>query len=243
MRQPTRHAWPKTRPALPDEYVESYTAEYEANREGRNLVSSMAQKLESWMHRRIAARARPGQRILEFGAGTLNHIQYEHPSGPARYDIVEPFKALFADSPRRALVNEAYDSLDQVTEKDYDRIISIAVLEHMDNLPLEITLAKRLLAPGGLFQAGIPCEGGLLWGMAWRMSTGLAFKARTGLDYGVVMRHEHLNDYDEILTVLRAAFDQVSVRLFPLPLKHLAFYAYLECRDIPVSPASRQRGV
>lgn len=240
MRQQSRFVWPKTRPVLPDEYASLYATEYEANREGKNRLSSIAQRMESWMHRRIAARATQGQRILELGAGTLNHIQYERPFMPIQYDIVEPFKALFEDSPRRQLVDRAYDSLEQVPVQRYDRIISIAVLEHMDNLPFEIARARRLLAAGGLFQAGIPCEGGFLWGLAWRISTGLAFKARTGLNYGVVMRHEHLNDYDEILTELRSAFDHVSVRLFPLPSRHLAFYAYLECRDCPKPSAVRK---
>lgn len=239
MRTQTRLTWPKSRPPLPAEYQKIYVAEYEANREGRTAISAVAQRLESWMHRRVAQRARPGQCILELGAGTLNHVRYERPLGPARYDIVEPFRALYEDSPRRADIDNAYDSIEQIEGQGYDRIISIAVLEHMENLPADVASAKRLLNPGGLFQAGIPCEGGLLWGLAWRLSTGLAYRLRTGLDYGVVMRHEHVNDFGEIVAVLRSTFDHVSVRLFPLPAMHLALYAYLECSDRPAAKGGR----
>jgi hypothetical protein len=34
--------------------------------------------------------------------------------------------------------------------------------------------------------------------MAWRYGTGPVFRLRTGLDYAVMMRHEHVNTADEI---------------------------------------------
>ena len=43
---------------------------------------------------------------LELGAGTLNQLAYE-PAGHA-YDIVEPFKALYSDSPLLGGVRHAY---------------------------------------------------------------------------------------------------------------------------------------
>jgi len=77
--------------------------------------------------------------------------------------------------------------------EQYDRVLSVAVLEHLGEMPAIIAASARLIRQGGVFQAGIPAEGGLLWGLAWRLTTAIAYRARTGLAYAPVMRHEHLN--------------------------------------------------
>jgi len=69
-----------------------------------------------------------------------------------------------------------------------------------------------------------------LW-LGWRCSTGLSYYLRTGLDYGKLMRHEHINTAPEILAIVRHVFSSVVVRRFPLPHHHLSFYTYLEARS------------
>ncbi len=44
------------------------------------------------------------------------------------------------------------------------------------------------------------------------------------------MRHEHLNTAAEIEAVVRTFFGEVKIARFPLPLRHLSFYTYLEAR-------------
>jgi hypothetical protein len=178
----------------------------------------------------VSAHRKPGP-ALELGAGSLNHLEYE--DGLEPYDVVEPLPHLCRESPasdkiRRIL--EDYGQLAQLQER-YARIFSIAVLEHLEHLPRVIAQCGRLLSPGGIFQAGIPSEGGTLWGLSWRLTTGLAYRWRTGLDYGIVMRHEHINSADEILQVIHHYFRSVKVRRFPLPSQHLSLYAYIEATD------------
>jgi hypothetical protein len=55
------------------------------------------------MHRRIAEVVADGD-LLEIGAGNLNHIPY-HADARA-YDVVEPFRELWEDSPHRARVRQ-----------------------------------------------------------------------------------------------------------------------------------------
>jgi len=221
------NSYPRARPVLPEDSARIYVQEYKINRgEGGGILYRLTQKLESWMHRRIASRA-TGMRLLELGAGTLNHLPFE--KAGYVYDIVEPFRDLFADSPKLPRVNVAYATLDDVPAGvSYDRIFSIAVLEHLLELPTIVARSGQLIAPGGLFQAGIPAEGGLLWGLAWRLSTGIAYRLRTGLPYAPVMRHEHVNTAHDIITVLQWFFRDVRVQWFPFPAPHLSFYAYLE---------------
>lgn len=112
----------------------------------------------------------------------------------------------------------------------YDRVVSIACLEHLTNLPYVIAKCGLMLGPRGLFQAGIPMEGGFLWGLGWRMSTGLSFRLRHGLDYGEIMRHEHVSDANEIVSVVQYMFSRVTLKMFPLPVRHLSLYGYIEAQ-------------
>src|SRR4051794_4757572 len=47
--------FPKQRPLLPDAYRRIYAEHYRRNREGESPASSLSQKMESWMHRKVAA--------------------------------------------------------------------------------------------------------------------------------------------------------------------------------------------
>jgi hypothetical protein len=107
----------------------------------------------------------------------------------------------------------------------------VAVLEHLDDLPMIVARAALLLRDDGVFQAGIPSEGGFLWTLAWRTTTGVAYWLRNRLDYGVLMHHEHLNTAAEIEAVVGHFFGKVEVARFPLPLRQLSFYSYLEARQ------------
>lgn len=219
--------YPRTRPPLTPAHEAVFAEQYKLNREGGTVADGAAQRLEQWMHRKVAAER--GGPVLELGAGTLNHLPFE--TGDAPYDIVEPFRALFAGKPDFSRLRAHYDSIHDVPEgRRYRRIVSIAVLEHLTDLPRELARSALLLEPDGVFQAGIPSEGGFLWWLGWRGATGLAYYLRTRLDYGVVMRHEHVNKAREIEAMVRHLFEDVSVSRFPTPFHQLSFYAYLEAR-------------
>jgi SAM-dependent methyltransferase len=225
--------FPKTRPALPPKMAAIYTQQYLQNRGGETPASSLSQRLEGWLHRQVAAdvhgSAAPGA-TLELGAGTLNQLAYE-PAGGA-YDIVEPFEALFQGSPLVGGVREHYaDIREAPVAPRYARVTSVASLEHICDLPFVLARAARLLAPGGTLRAAIPSEGGFLWKLGWMFTTGLEFRLRHGLDYGLLMAHEHVNDAREIETLMRALFEHVEVRSFGLG-RQLSLYRFL-CASKP----------
>jgi len=226
-------SFPKARPDLPAKYRALYESEYLQNRSGEALANRVARFLESWMHHRAARVPCPtGARILEIGAGTLNHLRYER--NFLVYDVVEPARWLYAQSDDRERVGSFFAELEQVpVNTGYDKILSIAVLEHLADLPraLALALAGLRLKRGGYFCAGIPSEGALAWYLAWRYGTGLAFRCRTGLDYGLLMRHEHLNSAKEIEFCVRYFFQAVRVRRFPVALFHASLYTSIEAME------------
>lgn len=221
--------FPKHREPLGKKYEKIFENEYKLNREGKlGLISKWASRLEEWMHKKVAQNDEICD-LLEVGAGTLNHLKFEY--NYTSYDIVEPFTNLYVNNEDKRLLRNIYASLKQVPIKSkYKRIISIATFEHMDNLPYELELIEQLLDKNGQLQVGIPTEGSFLWGLSWRCSTGLSFRVRTGLSYANVMKHEHINNEHEILSLMKHYFDVVKIERFPLPFKHCSFYTYIHAR-------------
>lgn len=222
--------YPKVRPPLPPAIAAIYARQYKENREGESTAASLSQRLESWMHRQVAADVSGGavRPTLELGAGTLNQLRHERWTAP--YDIVEPFAELFAGSPERSRIRHAYADIGEApASARYDRITSIAALEHICDLPVVLARSAQLLTPGGVFRAAIPAEGGFLWKLGWTLTTGLEFRLRHGLDYGDLMRHEHVNSAAEIEALVTALFAEVQIRSFGLG-RQLSLYRFIAAR-------------
>jgi hypothetical protein len=221
--------FPKVRSVLPPEFQAIYANQYKENRDGASKAAGMAQRLESWMHRKVAADVQtgPARSTLEIGAGTLNQLPYEKNADP--YDIIEPFHSLFEGSPSADRVRNVYDDIAEVPEgTKYDRIISIAAFEHICNLPEVIARCGLLLNEKGQVRCGIPSEGTILWKMGYTFTTGLEFKRKHGLDYEVLMRHEHVNTAREIEEVLRYFFSDVNGSVFGVA-RSLSLYQFYAC--------------
>lgn len=218
--------FPKTRTQLPPEYQRIYEREYTLNRSGLSLDTKISSQLESWMHKRVARPPQQGS-VLELGAGTLNHLRYEAVADG--YDVIEPFTELYRDAKNIDLVDHFYKDIDEVPkDKKYQRVISIAVLEHLIELPKVVAQMVLHMRTNGTFHAGIPTEGGALWSLAWNTTTGIAYWLRNRLPYRVIMEHEHVNSAGEIESVVNYLFNDVSISRFPLPIFHASFYTYIE---------------
>ena len=228
--------FPKTRPPLPDEIRAIHNAHYQKNREGLTPATSISQKMESWLHRRVAHDVSALNKstlknisTLEIGAGSLNQLPYEPDVGP--YDIIEPFIDLYKDKSELSRIRNKYDDINQISlDNKYDRITSIATLEHITNLPEVIAKSALLLSPEGKFRAAIPNEGTILWYLGWKLTTGIEFKIKYGLDYQKLMEHEHVNNSHEISEILRYFFKEVRTQSFGFK-KALAFYLFYDCQQ------------
>jgi len=220
--------FPKRRDELPESYKAIYERHYRLNREGKYGTTSISSRLEAWMHRKVAGDVRDAidASTLEIGAGTLNQLPYE-PS-VRRYDIVEPFSALFEQSEQLNRVRHAYrDVSEAYASAPYDRITSVAVFEHIVDLPAVVAHCALLLRDGGQLRAAIPNEGTLMWRLG-TMVTGREFRKRYGLDYQVLMRYEHVNSADDVERVLGTFFSSLKRSVFGVT-KWFGFYRFYEC--------------
>lgn len=217
--------YPRHRKELPEEYKKIYDQHYEENRKGKTKVSHLSSMLEHWLHKKVAKSSAKEKKTLEIGAGTLNQLDFEQ---PRVYDIVEPYKKLFENSPNLKYVRNIYADIAEIKDEQYDRIISVACFEHVENLPEMVKMSTELLAPNGKLCISIPNEGRFLWKFAYTMTTGREFKRRFGLEYETLMRYEHINTADEIEQILRYYFTNVKQSLLGVG-KTFSFYRYYEC--------------
>jgi len=228
--------FPKVRPALPVHLRQSYEEIYLINRTGSSAASKLSVWAESWMHRKVASdllssmySAISEVTVLEIGAGTLNHLNYE--KGIKIYDIVEPQMFLLDEHLLTQRIRNHWQDIENVDRNlRYDRIVSIATFEHLEDLPVVLARAATLLKSSGCLRIAIPNEGSLLWYLAWRCTTGIEFLCKYRADYAHIMRHEHVNTASEILTCLRYFFNDVLCQYFGLS-RGLSLYHFIECRS------------
>lgn len=222
--------YPKKRIMLSESYQDIYAQYYKINRQGNAKISFLAKKLEAWMHVKVSADLVNNLQelnTLEIGAGTLNHLIYE-PQLKA-YDIVEPLKELYQDSPQLARIQNIYQDIKDIPKNQkYQRIISIAVFEHICNLPEMIARCGLLLNEGGSLRVAIPSEGGWLWRLGWQFTTALEFKRKYKLDYKLLMEYEHVNTAFEVREALEYFFHNISVSWLGLT-KNISFYQFCAC--------------
>ena len=70
----------------------------------------------------------------------------------------------------------------------------------------------------------------MLWGLAWRMTTGPAYKFRNGVGKQALMNHEHVNKAKEIIAVVSKFFEDVQIKRFPFNTNDLSVYTYIEAK-------------
>ncbi len=225
-------SFPKKRIKLSNEYQLAHNDNYSKNRNNINIDHKLSGFAESWIHKIIAKNNFNKKIILEIGAGNLNHYIYE--KNHETYDVVEPWSELLNNSPNIKFINNKYNLMQDIKKKNYyERIISINTFEHLENLVEDIKVIKSLLSKSGVLQVGIPCEGELAFKIGWLFTTGLFFRLRYGLDYGKIMKFEHVNTFEEIYELLKYNFKNVRLvrSRFILPIKNFSFYAYIECSN------------
>lgn len=223
--------FPKVRSILPPAYQEIYKLHYKRNRDGDTSATSISKQMELWLHKKVAEDVKNTSKdlsTLEIGAGTLN--QLDHEPNVKHYDIVEPFKELFNGAKQLYRIKTVYDDISEIPlDKKYGRITSVATFEHILNLPEVVAKAILHMKPGACMRTSIPNEGTLMWKLGTKI-TGFEFKKMYGLEYDVLMQHEHVNTAKEIEEVLNYFFKSNQASSFGLN-KNFAFYRFIESKE------------
>ncbi|MBF0562258.1 MAG: methyltransferase domain-containing protein [Alphaproteobacteria bacterium] len=183
----------------------------------------------------------PGCRTLEIGAGIGEHIHYEDVKAQDYYCLELRQTMAEKIQERWPNVKVAVGDCQQRLNFDdgfFNRIVAIHVLEHLPDLPAAINEMARLLNSEGVFHIVIPCDPGLLYGLARKISAERIFRRRYRQSYDWFIRREHINAPSEILSMLDRLFVIERREFFPfrIPLINLNLCLGLVARKRPGCP-------
>jgi SAM-dependent methyltransferase len=219
----TREQWPKVLPVLTAEQQRVYD---DFVKRWHEILPQRYGVIERFNHSFPVKYSRPDfRRTIEVGAGLGEHLNHERllPEQERQYYAVElrPNMAAHISDAHPGVEVSIGDCQQRLDFPDgyFDRYLAIHVLEHLPNLPACVQEAWRLLDKDrGQFLAVIPCEGGLAYSLARRVSAQRVFERTYGMPYGPFISREHINRPMEILAELEPYFSVDLRRYFPLPL-------------------------
>ena len=213
--------WPKTFPPLTTEQKrisDDFVAHWHV------VLPSRYNVIDAFNHKYPVQHASNNfERTLEIGAGLGEHLKYEilTPEQRKNYfcldvreNMVNALRQAFPNI--QAMVHDCQEPLPQFTDGYFDRILAIHVLEHLPNLPAAIKEAYRLIdKKKGRFYVVIPCEGGLAYALARRLSAQRVFEQRYKQSYKWFIEREHINLPGEIMDELQKYFTVSHRSNFP----------------------------
>lgn len=197
------------------------------------------------IHRRLEAvvpRHQHFATVLELGAAHGEHIAYvQH--GFDRYimtDLIDRGIDPSRHAPpegtglRRVELGIQDATRLEVPDASIDRVLHTCLLHHVSTVPAMFAEIRRVLRPGGLYTAYLPCDPGILYRAAQRVTTGRRIRRalRDGaytMTPAYLRALEHPNHYAAIRGALMHAFrsDQIVAKHFPFPapLWNLNFFS------------------
>lgn len=167
---------------------------------------------------RFSQKKKTDGRILDLGCGTGAHYPYyDNIESVIGVDMnMDSLRKIKKRYPRALLIRGDCYNLPLV-ESAVSQIYSVYNLEHLWYLEDAIGEARRVLKKGGLFFAGLPCEGGLLWNTGRKFTSERALSKKYNIDYKQVIALEHCNAAEKIMRFLKEKFIIDEVKYFPLP--------------------------
>lgn len=214
-----RFHWPKLIPPLD---AEQKRISDDFMRHWHEVLPSKYGAIE-WFNHSYALRFLPNLprfKTLEIGAGLGAHIAFEDLSRQdyhcieLRQNMADGIAAKYPSV--TASVGDCQRNV-PYPDNSFDRIVVVHVLEHLSDLPGCIKEMHRILKPGGIFSIVLPCDPGLAYEVARKISAERIFKKRYKLPYGWLIRREHINSPQEILSLIDEHFsNEIDRTYFPL---------------------------
>lgn len=165
-----------------------------------------------------------GKRVLEVGPGIIRHLEYIK-DRPDRYTVCDINEDILSISEKQLkaaglpndsiLLSRESGSNIPFADESFDVIISFNSLEHLHPLNSYLIEITRILKRGGRLVGGIPCEGGLAWGLGRFLTTRRYVHKNYGINYDKIICWEHPNFADFIIERLDSHFKRKYLKLHP----------------------------
>lgn len=164
--------------------------------------------------------------IFEIGPGHIAHLKYLQ-GKPKKY-VISDVREEFLIKARKQLHAAGIDTKIEILsdrfgvplpfpKESFDIVISFYSLEHLYPLDSYLSEIARVLKHRGQLVGGIPCEGGLAWGLGRFFTTWRYAHKKYGINYDKIICWEHPNFVDSIIAGLDAHFEREYLKLHPFP--------------------------
>ena len=184
-----------------------------------------------------------GKSVLEIGPGAIRHLTYMK-SKPISYTICDIEEKCLNMSrnilDQAGLSNEAVllDNSNRASlpfkDEQFDFVLSFNTLEHLHPLDAYLKEMIRVVKKKGILLGGVPCEGGLAWGLGRLLTTRRYVHKNYGINYDKIICWEHPNYADQIIEGLEALLTRHELNFYPFPLLSIDFnlvasFIYQKC--------------
>ena len=158
-------------------------------------------------------------RTIEIGAGLGGHIPFEDLSHQ-EYHCIELRENMTAEIRRRfpavTTTTANCQQRTQYVDGFFDRAVAVHVLEHLPDLPRAAVELHRILRKDGILSIVIPCDPGIAYEFARKISSERIFRRRYKMPYKWLMQREHINSPAEVKAILNDGFQETDRTYFPL---------------------------
>jgi ubiquinone/menaquinone biosynthesis C-methylase UbiE len=155
-------------------------------------------------------------KILDVGSGMGYHLKFEKLMQDRRYICLDKDPKMLCKI-NHVYVEKLVGTCSQIPlpDQSIDLVVASHILEHLSDLPHDIDEIKRVLKNQGKVIVVLPCDPGLLWKILTYITPSRRRLKKLGIDYDVVMRHEHVNTYQVCRKVIKQNFNILNEKYYP----------------------------
>ena len=172
-----------------------------------------------------------GKKVLEIGPGIIRHLNYID-TDVHTYILCDIDKKCLKHAAKQLLkhnincqtiLKKRKNHSLPLEDNSIDVLITFNSLEHLYPLEDYLQEFERVLRIGGRIIGGIPCEGGLAWGLGRFLTTRRYVHKNYGINYDKIICWEHPNFSDLIISKLNKKFSKFFLKLHPFACLPLDF--------------------
>ena len=154
------------------------------------------------------------------------HLKFENITKDRRYICLDSDPQMLKKI-SHPFVKTLVGTCGSIPLKDHtvDLIIASHILEHLPNLKNDLREIKRVLKKNGKVIIVLPADPGFLWNLLTYFSPSRSRLKKIGVEYDVVMRHEHVNTFSKCMTIIKKEFKILDESYYPFYIKN--FHANL----------------
>ena len=169
---------------------------------------------------------------MEIGPGDVNHLNFIK-NMPKLYTLCDIDKKSLSMGQKKlesvgirteiSLLNSNREPLLPFPNEKFDFVLSFNTFEHLYPLEQYLIEITRVLVSNGIVVGGIPCEGGVAWGLGRLLTTRRYVHKHFDINYDKIICWEHPNYADFILNQLSYHFKKKYLKLHPFNLLPIDF--------------------